>query len=82
MPLNEASKPVPNTALVVKTLNSTYRLGVADDNGGRSVSRDEKPLNFTRCRVTNLAVGKDMDLKCLDGPHPRVWYTTTVLSIE
>ncbi|TFB09129.1 hypothetical protein E3V08_01335 [Candidatus Atribacteria bacterium MT.SAG.1] len=66
---------------IIVTNNSTYRLGKSGKNGERSVSRDVKPLDFTRCRIVSLSVGKSMELSCLDGSHPK-WYTTNVTSIK
>ena len=68
-------------AMVVKTKNSTYRIGEADENGEREVSRDEKPLDFKRCKVTVLKIGEEMELECVDPQYP-AWFTTTVFSIE
>ncbi len=69
---------IPTKAIIVTTKNSTYRFGEANEKGERTVSRDEKPLNSTRCRIVFLALGKDMELECLDGPL----YTTSVRSIK
>ncbi len=72
---------IPTKAITVTTKNSTYRLSEADEKGERTISRDEKPLNFTRCRIIFLALGKDMEFDCLDGLPPK-WYTTSVRSIR
>ena len=72
---------IPTKAITVITKNSTYRLGEVNEKGERTISRDEKPLNFTRCRIIFLALGKDMEFDCLDGLPPK-WYTTSVRSIR
>lgn len=81
LPSRRSLKPAPTEKITVKTSNSIYRFGEADNNGRCSISRDERPLDFSVCRITNLAVGQSMELECLDGTHPG-WYTSTVLSIE
>ena len=72
---------VPDEAFVVITKNSAYRLGKADSNGERSVSRDARHLKFTKCKVIDLMAGDSMQLQCLDGPYC-YWHTSTVDSIE
>lgn len=72
---------VPTTAIVVKTKNSTYRLGSPDERKVRTVSRDEQPLDFTQCQISWLKVGDTMLLKCFDGSHFS-WDTTEVISVE
>ena len=72
---------LPTRAFIVKTRKSIYRFGEADKNGGRTVSRDNEPLDFTRCKIKLLTVGIGMELECLDGTHSN-WYTTRVQSIE
>lgn len=72
---------IPKKAFVVKTRNSVYRFGKADMEDARSVSRDDRPLDFTRCRIAFLEFGGRMTLDCLDGPHQH-WYTSTVRVIE
>lgn len=68
-------------AIAVTTRNSVYRFGEANQKGERTVSRDGNPLDFTRCRIVFLNIGDDMELECLDGPHPE-WHTTRVFSIK
>lgn len=72
---------IPTKVFVVKTRNSVYRFGKADKNGARTVSRDNKSLNFTRCKIAILAIEQEMKLDCLDGSSPN-WYTTIVRAIE
>jgi hypothetical protein len=72
---------VPTKAITVTTKNSVYRFSEADKKGKRTISRDENPLDFTQCKILFLAIGKDMELECLDGPHPK-WYTSVVRSIK
>jgi len=72
---------IPNEAFVVRTANSVYRFGEADKDGARTVSRDDRPLEFTRCTILKLEMGEGMELRCHNAPYPR-WYTTRVVSIE
>lgn len=72
---------IPNEAIVVRTANSVYRFGEAEADGSRTVSRDDRPLDFSCCTIFQLAVGEGMELKCHDAPHPR-WYTTSVALVE
>ena len=73
---------IPCGAIIVKTKNSTYRLGASDEEMARTISRDEKPLYFTKCEILSLKVGSSMVLTAYtDGKHGN-WYTTKVLSIE
>ena len=80
-PLSVKGQEIPRAATVVRTSNSVYRFGEADDKGERTVSRDESPLGFTRCKIVLLAVNERMELECLDGPDAP-WSTTSVSSIE
>lgn len=73
--------PPPQKAFVARTENSVYRFGKANRKRERDVSRDERPLDFTRCIIRSCTVLNDMVIQCLDGPHEN-WYTTHVLSIE
>lgn len=77
----EYNTHIPATAFIVKTKNSTYRFGLSDGRKVRTVSRDEKSLDFTQCQVSWLKVGDTMLLKCFDGPHFS-WHTTEVVSVE
>lgn len=72
---------IPTEAFVVRTRNSIYRFGPAEKDGVRTVSRDENPLNFDRCKIWKLEKGGGMTLDCVGGPYPH-WYTSTVVSIE
>lgn len=80
-PLEAGKADIPTTSFVVVTINSTYRLGEADEDGGRSISKDGGHLDFTRCRVIDLKVGARMNVECLDGPYPPGWSTSPVKSI-
>lgn len=80
-PLSRKKTEIPIKAVVVSTKNSVYRFGEADQKGERSVSQEGKPLDFSRCRIISLGIGEEMELECLDGPHPG-WYTTAIRSIE
>jgi hypothetical protein len=60
---------IPKKAIVVRTVNSVYKFGEADEQGERNVTRDGNPLEFSRCRITFLAIGKGMELLRLDGPE-------------
>ncbi len=51
---------VPKEQMLVKTRYSTYRLGPADENGERDITRDGKALPYKRCIVTFLFLGKEM----------------------
>lgn len=64
-PLEEGKK-IPPGAFVVKTRNSTYRLGEVDQSGGRAISKDDDELDFSRCIVVFLAKGKRMMCRPLD----------------
>jgi hypothetical protein len=75
----EKSK-VPTKAIVVKTNNSTYHFGEADKSGVRSIIRDNEPLDFNRCIILSLAVGRSMEMKDFKGPVSK-WYTSPVVSI-
>ena len=73
---------VPTEAFVVRTLYSRYCFGEADKNGARTVSRDNNPLEFTRCTLERIAVvGRGLTLNCHDGPYPH-WYTSTIVAID
>ena len=72
---------VVRTPIIVKTRNSTYRFGKADKAGLRTISRDEEPLDFSRCKILFLALGRSMDLGCLEATHP-YWHTSQVLHIK
>ena len=72
---------IPDEAFLVITKNSAYRLGKADSNGVRSISRDARHLEFTKCKVLDLMVGDRMQLQCLDGPY-QYWHTSIVEFIE
>ena len=76
-----STKNVPKEAIVVKTRNSTYHLGKHKRDGARAVSRADYPLNFKRCKVLFLCIGKGMKLELADEPGT-VWLTTEVVSIE
>jgi hypothetical protein len=72
---------IPASALVVKTVNSVYRLGPAPGSGDRTITRDQRPLLFKLCRVTTLKVGQAMELLRLDVNTHVPWRTTIVRSI-
>ncbi len=75
---------------IVRTRNSTYKLGWANKKGERSIKRlstneqHVRPLEFTRCRVTELIIGGQMQVIYLDGPENRRgwWHTSIVYSVE
>ncbi|UZE92996.1 MAG: hypothetical protein IB617_02445 [Candidatus Nealsonbacteria bacterium] len=71
---------IPNGSFIVKTRNSVYRFG-KDEEGERNVSRDRKPLDFSRCKITKLIIGDEMVLERLDDSGLEL-ATTPVLSIE
>lgn len=71
---------IPNGPFIVKTRNSVYRFG-KDEGGERNVSRDRKPLDFSRCKITKLIIGDEMVLEHLDDSGLEL-ATTAVLSIE
>ena len=50
---------------VVRTANSTYRLGRPTPDGRRQVSRDGKFLRFKECRIICLAEGERMILEII-----------------
>lgn len=72
---------IPTEAITVITENSVYRFGKANQKRERTVFREEKPLDFVRCRIISLAVGEDMELRCFDSSHLG-WYTTPVRLIK
>lgn len=80
-PSNVKESEIPAKAIVVTTRNSIYRFGEANERGERTVSRDLKPLDFSRCRIISLGVDQEMELVCLHCSHPS-WYTTNVISIR
>ncbi len=80
-PGEELAVTAPRGAIVVKTRKSTYRLGPADADGMRTVSRDEKPLEFSRCTVAHLAEGQTMVLRPPDHETRGEWHTTPVQTI-
>ena len=71
---------IPIGPFIVKTGNSVYRFE-KNEEGERNVSRDRKPIDFSRCKITKLIIGDEMILERLDGSGFE-WATTTVLSIE
>jgi len=80
-PLQEGTK-IPPEAIAVRTANSAYRFGAADEQGKRKVERENNPLPFKACKIIFLAVGKEMVLDhggtVMKGWF---WYTTPVQSI-
>lgn len=80
-PDNLRTSTVSSGAIIVKTKNSTYRFGEVNQRGERTVSRDEKPLDFSLCKIVYLEIGEGMELACFNSNHP-AWYTTDVLSIR
>jgi hypothetical protein len=80
-PLCQMKAEIPAKAITVTTRNSVYRFGEANQSRERTVSRDKKPLDFTRCKIVRLAIGQSMELRCSDGTHPNL-YTSDVISIE
>jgi hypothetical protein len=65
----------------VRTRNSTYHFGRANQKGERKISKVEGPLEFSRGRIEFLAIGERMEVQVIKGPHP-MWYTSTVKSIS
>ena len=80
-PSKSKAPEITAKAMIVTTQNSVYRLGEANLQGERTVSRDAKQLDFSRCRIISLGIGEEMEIVCLDGNHP-AWYTTSVTSIK
>ena len=72
---------VPSGVLTVKTGNSIYRFGAADEKGERIVTSDNLGFGFTRCIIDYLSIGKSMRIYQPDNPENN-WTTTPVLSIE
>lgn len=69
--------------LVVRTRNSTYRLGPENDSGERTISRDNTQLSFTRCKIISLKAGLSMILTILDGPDKHLeLHSSNVRSIK
>ncbi len=74
---------IPTKALIVRTVNSVYRLAQADSIGERSITRDKRPLEFTKCKVLDLMIGDQMQLQCFDGPYQEYgFHTSVVVAIE
>lgn len=82
---------IPKGPCIVKTMNSTYKFGRANENGKRSIERlstNEKhtqPLGFTRCKMLYLALGGHMELLCIDGSanfRLHGWHTSIVHSVS
>lgn len=48
----DKKKEIPKKAIMVATQNSVYRFGKADENGERTIFRDERPLDFSRCKYS------------------------------
>ena len=71
---------IPQGPFVAKTKNSTYRF-TRDEKGERAVSRDKRPLDFSRCKITKLIVGFSMILERPDGSGFE-WITSPIVSIE
>ncbi len=82
-PYESGTKNIPQGPFKVTTLNSVYRLGKADESKERTVSRDGRPLNFTKGKVLFLAVGKPMLIKTSDDPdRGSDFQTSLVQSIQ
>jgi len=79
LPSEENKKPTSTQPFKVITWNSTYIFGAADEKGERDISRQEKPLEFNRGKILDLALGFDMTFQ-----HTKtdVWETTPVIAIE
>lgn len=82
---------IPRGAFIVKTRNSIYRFGRANKKGARSIKRistNQKhnlPLEFSKCVVLDLAIGEQMQVRCLNGPkhfQEGGWHTSIVLNVE
>ncbi len=81
---------VPKGPFVVRTKNSVYQFGRANKKGERSIERlstekHTRPLEFTRCKILDLAIGDQMQAICLDGPEylrMNGWHTSIVCSVE
>lgn len=82
---------IPKGPFVVKTRNSAYQFGRANKKGERLIKRlstneeNVQPLEFTRCKILNLAIGDQMQVKCLNGPENLRrwgWHTSVVKSVE
>ena len=74
------NQEIPQGSFVAKTRNSTYRFK-ENEKGERAVSRDKKPLDFSRCKITKLIVGSSMVLERLDDSGFE-WVTSAIISIE
>jgi len=72
--------PIPVDAMKVATKNSVYHFGKANKKGVRTISRDEKPLDFKEGVITFLVIGKSMQFCPVD--NPGILTTSKVLSIE
>ena len=66
-PAEEAGMIIASGAKVVRTKDSTYRIGAADSDGIRSIAEEEKPLAYTRCWVVFLLQGQPMKFIVADG---------------
>ena len=74
---------IPSGPIVVYTKNSVYRFGAANKKGERTISRDSRPLECTRCRIVKLGQGHSMNFIDIDGPNAgEEWTTSFVTKIE
>ena len=48
----EKFKKIPKRSMVIKSCSSNYIIGREEENGERSITRDEERLTFSRCKIT------------------------------
>lgn len=72
-------KNIPKEPMIVKTGNSTYIIGPANENGERTMSKEGEALPFQKCRIISLAKGEVMKYSVLDGlSSNELWETSQV----
>lgn len=77
----QEGKNIPKGPLKVRTSNSAYEFGPADENDERAVVRKGNPLPTDQCRIIFLYKGKSMTLVSVGRGSAREWTTSPVESI-
>ena len=71
----------PDKGLIVKTKDHVYRLGKPNQDGIRSIERDDGDvIGFYRCKIVHLEIGFWMALNTLDSAKAN-WFTDVVEEI-
>ena len=77
-PLTAVPLEIPMEAFRVDTRHALYYLGDANLKGERDIHRSERPLQFDRCKVHQLAIGKSMLVERFDHAIDCWWWTTPI----